>query len=175
MSEPEQDGRRFYGKYRGVVASNIDPTFRGRLLVQVPDVLADDPCIWAMPALPVAGPQMGVFALPPVNAGVWVEFERGDPTQAIWVGCFPGSPADLPPLAQTPPPPVDNFVLQTLGQNALIVNDVPGPAGGLILKSRTGVAIIVNDTGIYLSNNKGATITLVGPTVDINVGGLNVT
>ena len=28
----------FYGKYRGLVLSNIDPMQLGRLLVQVPDV-----------------------------------------------------------------------------------------------------------------------------------------
>ena len=30
---------RYLGKYRGIVASNIDPLALGRLLVQVPDVL----------------------------------------------------------------------------------------------------------------------------------------
>ncbi len=71
---------RYLGKYRGIVASNIDPLEQGRLLVQVPDVLAGDPCFWAMPALPGASPQAGLFTLPPVNAQVWVEFEQGDPS-----------------------------------------------------------------------------------------------
>jgi hypothetical protein len=56
-----------------------------------------------------------------------------------------------------------------------VVSDLPGPTGGIMLKSTTGAAIIVNDTGIYLSNGKGATITLVGPTVSINVAALVIT
>jgi len=32
----------------------------------------------------------------------------------------------------------------------------------------------VNDTGIYISNGKGAMITLIGPAVDINLGALTV-
>ncbi len=35
--------------------------------------------------------------------------------------------------------------------------------------------IVVNDSGIYISNGKGATITLVGPTVTINNGALSIT
>jgi len=35
--------------------------------------------------------------------------------------------------------------------------------------------IVVNDSGIYISNGKGAMITMVGPTIDFNVGALTVT
>jgi hypothetical protein len=43
-----------------------------------------------------------------------------------------------------------------------------------MLKSTTGASLIVNDTGIYIQNGKGASITLVGPTTDINTGALTV-
>ncbi len=33
------DDTKFWGKYRGTVANNIDPELRGRLQVIVPDVL----------------------------------------------------------------------------------------------------------------------------------------
>ena len=33
----------------------------------------------------------------------------------------------------------------------------------------------MNDTGVTISNGKGATITLIGPTVSINSGGVTVT
>ena len=29
----------YYGKYRGTVLNNVDPEFRGRLMLSVPDVL----------------------------------------------------------------------------------------------------------------------------------------
>jgi uncharacterized protein involved in type VI secretion and phage assembly len=164
--------QRFHGKHRGIVASNIDPLNQGRLLVQVLDVLADDACLWALPALPVAGQQMGTWALPPVNCGVWVEFEHGDPEQPVWVGCWAGAQADLPSQALAATPPVDNLVLQTVGQQVLAVSDLPGPAGGLLLKSKGGASIAVSDSGITLSNGRGASITLRGSTVTINEGAL---
>jgi hypothetical protein len=46
------------------------------------------------------------------------------------------------------------------------------PTGGVILKSTTGASIVVNDAGIFISNGKGATIMMVGPTVTINNGAL---
>jgi uncharacterized protein involved in type VI secretion and phage assembly len=78
---------RHYGKYRGRVVDNADPTSRGRLQVVIPALLAGQ-AVWAMPCAPYAGPQVGFFALPPVDAGVWVEFEGGDLDLPIWSGCF---------------------------------------------------------------------------------------
>jgi len=44
-----------------------------------------------------------------------------------------------------------------------------------MLKSTTGATIIVNDTGIYIQNGKGAMITLIGPATTINAGALTIT
>lgn len=79
---------RYFGKYRGLVASNQqDPTRRGRIEVTVPAVLGDQ-TVWAMPCVPYAGKGVGFHMLPPAGAGVWVEFEAGDPSYPIWAGCF---------------------------------------------------------------------------------------
>jgi hypothetical protein len=43
-----------------------------------------------------------------------------------------------------------------------------------MLKSTTGASIIVNDTGIYIQNGKGASIVMVGPSTDINTGALTI-
>jgi len=166
---------RYLGKYRGTVASNIDPLQQGRLLVQVPDVLADDPCIWALPALPGPGPQAGLFALPPISAQVWVEFEQGDPQYAVWVGCFPGSTADLPAMAAAVPAAACPMILQTTGQNIVALADLPGAAGGGLLRSAAGAFVSVSDAGIVLDNGRGAVITLAGNSVTVNAGALVVT
>lgn len=79
-------GRKF-GKYRGTVVSNEDKTKRGRLKVTVPAVLGTLE-VWAMPCVPYAGPQVAFFAMPPEKAGVWIEFEGGDPSFPIWTGCY---------------------------------------------------------------------------------------
>lgn len=78
---------RYYGKYRGLVRDNNDPTKRGRVKVEVPAVL-NDLTVWAMPCLPYAGNKVGLYAIPEPGAGVWVEFEAGDPSYPIWVGGF---------------------------------------------------------------------------------------
>jgi uncharacterized protein involved in type VI secretion and phage assembly len=170
---------RHYGKYRGTVIQNMDPQQIGRVLVQVPDVLGTQPPNWAMPCVPVAGIQAGVFVVPPIGSQVWVEFEQGDPAHPIWTGGFWGSAADVPIFATAPPaiPPGQNIVLQTTGQNMVMVSDAPPSAvsGGIVLKSASGAMVVVNETGIHISNGRGATITLIGPTVDINNGGLTVT
>jgi hypothetical protein len=164
--------KKYYGKYRGVVLNNIDPLQMGRLMVQIPDVTGLAPGSWAMPCVPVAGIQNGMVALPIIGSGVWVEFEQGDPDYPVWVGCFWGTAAEVPALARVTPPAVPAITLQTPLQNGLTVSDMPGPTGGIILKSTTGAMIIVNDTGIYIQNGKGAMITLIGPTVTINNGAL---
>lgn len=173
------DIRTFYGKYRGTVINNVDPLMRGRLMLEVPDVTGLVPSSWAEPCVPLAGPTgppMGVYMVPPIGAGVWVEFERGDPAKPIWVGCRWGLPSDVPPLALAGLPVSPNICMQTLGQNMLMLSDMPPtPAtGGIILKSLTGATLIVNDLGIFIQNGKGASITLIGPAVDINMGALTV-
>ena len=169
--------RQFLGKYRGVVTNNVDPLRRGRLMVTVPDVLGATPSSWAEPCVPLAGPTgtpMGVYLVPPVAAGVWVEFEHGDPSRPIWVGCRWGSAADVPPVAHLGLPVAPSIVLQSVAQNALVISDLPGPTGGIMLKSTTGASLIINDTGIYIQNGKGASIVMTGPTVTVNQGALTV-
>ena len=79
---------RFYGKYRGAVVGNVDPEGRGRLQVEVPEVRGPGVIDWALPAAPYAGDGVGFFALPPVDASIWVEYEGGNLQVPIWTGCF---------------------------------------------------------------------------------------
>jgi uncharacterized protein involved in type VI secretion and phage assembly len=167
--------QKFYGKYRGTVINNIDPMQIGRLLVSVTDVSGIAPTSWALPCLPLAGMQNGLFTVPMIGSKVWIEFEQGNPDQPIWVGGFWGTAAEVPMLAKTAPPPINSLSIQTPLQNGLIVTDLPGPSGGIMLKSATNAMIIVNDTGIYIQNGKGASIIMTGPTVTINNGALVIT
>ena len=64
----------FIGKYRATVVNNVDPEFRGRLILTIPDVLGLVPSTWAEPCTPLAGPTgppMGVYMVPPIGAGIW--------------------------------------------------------------------------------------------------------
>ncbi len=175
MSDQASPQKKYFGKYRGTVINNIDPELRGRILAMVPDVLGVIPTSWCEACVPLSGPTgppMGAYFVPPIGAGVWIEFEQGDPSYPIFAGCRYGFPADVPTLAHAGLPISPNIVLQTAGQNAIIVSDLPGPTGGIMLKSLTGATLIVNDTGIYIQNGKGAMLTMVGPTVTINNGAL---
>lgn len=171
MSEEKQ----YWGKYQGTVVNNVDPELRGRIQAIVPDISSVIPTTFAEACVPLAGPTgppMGVYMVPPVGAGVWIEFEHGDPNKPIWTGCRWGGQSDVPPLAHIGPPGIPNIVIQTVGQNAFIINDTPGPTGGIMLKSTSGAStIIINDTGITIN---GLTVTING-VVNINNGALAVT
>ena len=168
------DVPKFYGKYRGTVTNNIDPMQMGRIQAIVPDV-ALTPLTWAMPCVPIAGLQSGVFMVPMIGSGVWMEFEHGDPDFPIWVGGWFGSTADVPALALATTPGLQAIVMQTTGQNTLMISDMPGPTGGIMLKGTTGAMILINEIGITISNGQGATITMTGPSVVINEGALAIT
>jgi uncharacterized protein involved in type VI secretion and phage assembly len=82
------DGRtnRFYGKYRGVVTDST-PDKYGGIEVICPAARGTTP-MRASPCVPYAGANVGFRFLPEKGAGVWVEFEGGDPSQPIWTGCY---------------------------------------------------------------------------------------
>lgn len=92
--------QRVYGKYAGKVTDNQDSQNLGRVKVSVPAILLGEQK-WAMPCVPYAGDQVGFYFIPPVGAGVWVEFEGGDVSRPIWVGCYWGT-GELPPDATAP-------------------------------------------------------------------------
>ena len=165
-------GPKYYGIYRGTVLSNLDPLQIGRIQATVPDAGRLTPSTWITPSFPVAGKAMGTFFVPQIGAGVWIQFEAGDPDRPVYTGGWWGQTAEVPTLAMAGVPGDPNFVIQTMLQYAVVLSDLPGPTGGIMLKSPTGATIIVNDTGIYISNGKGASIVMTGPTVTINNGAL---
>ena len=164
----------YYGKYRGIVTDNNDPFMIGRVKAKVPDVMGDDESGWAMPCAPFGGSGMGFFALPKVGAGVWIEFECGDPDYPIWSGCWFGSFAEMPPKLLAPSPPSKKVMLITAGGHSILLDDTPG-VGGITLETSGGQKIVINSLGIEITNGQGASIKLTGPQVSINDGALEVT
>lgn len=160
--------KKFFGKYRGSVLDNADPQAIGRLQVHVPSLAGSAPAMWAMPSFACAGHQMGVWALPAIGTGVWVEFEEGDRSKPIWTGAWFASPGDVPAPALAGDRAHPSIVLQTARQNCIILSDVPGPAGGIVIKTASGAMLSISEAGITIANGKGAEIKMSGPTVSIN-------
>ena len=158
---------RFFGKYRGIVVNTLDPERLARLQASVPDVLGTESSTWAMPSVPFASPGAGFVAIPSVGAGVWIEFEQGDPDYPIWSGCWWGSASELPAVVLSGPPGVGQITLVTPGQHTLVMSDLPGSAGGITVRTPSGARITVNDDGIVVDTGKGAAISLVGNRVAI--------
>jgi hypothetical protein len=172
----ENERQTYVGKYRARVFNNQDPYGLARIQVQVPDVMGFNVSNWAMPCLPFTGLQSGFYLVPPINAGVWVEFEHGDIDRPIWTGCWWGGREEVPLLAQSPVvPPQQNVVVQTAGGHVVALNDQKAtPLSGVVLKTPGGAMIQVSDTGIVITNGT-ARIALIGNTVSINGTSLVIT
>jgi hypothetical protein len=170
--------KKFFGKYRGVVFNNIDPEFKGRIQATVSDLLGYIPTTWALPCVPITGmtgAQSGIYVVPAINASVWIEFERGDLDYPIWSGCFWGSQAEIPLAAQMGAPPTPNIVLQTIGQNCIVMGGTI--AQGIILSAGPPIpgsspSIVISPAGIMITDGKGGLITIAGGVVQINQGAL---
>ena len=137
--------RRFYGKYRGKVADNVDPLFLGRILPIVP-AISVEPLSWAMPCVPFAGPGVGFYAIPPIEANVWIEFEGGDPNYPIWMGCF-WEEGQVPLGA--PPPGTIVFKTDSI---TLTITDLPEPAAIAleVIPEGTPISITLDAAGLQL-------------------------
>jgi uncharacterized protein involved in type VI secretion and phage assembly len=168
--------KKYFGKYRGTVLFNDDPLKRARIFAEVPAVSSLLPTTWCEPCLPLAGIKSGAYMVPAIGAGVWIEYEQGDVARPIWTGCFWGSFEDVPDLALIGLPGSPSIVLQTTFENTLMISDMPGPLGGILLKTKTA-QLSINDTGITLRSGSasitmtGATITITNGTAIINLAG----
>jgi uncharacterized protein involved in type VI secretion and phage assembly len=169
-----QPSNRFLGKFRGRVVDNNDPQRRGRIRAEVTDVLGREPSSWALPCLPFTAEHAGHYNVPQPGAGVWIEFEQGDPSFPIWSGCWYGTGDELPPdavAAQQATPPSHPVVIQTPAGSKLVLEDTPG--GGILLQAG-GASVRIDGGGVHVEDGSGGTLTLANGALDVNNGGLTV-
>ena len=157
------DERR-YGKYRGFVVDNKDPEKRGRLLLRVPSVFADQVTDWALPCLPYGGlTDQGMFVVPEINAQVWVEFEEGDMQRPIWTGTFWQQQSDVPAEASLENP--TTRLIKTASGHILQFDDESGKEK-IRLFHATSAEFNIDEKGtIALTDANGSKLTL-----DANAG-----
>jgi len=158
----------YYGKYRGKVENNVDPQQLGRIQVSCPSVLGEGTISWATPSAPYAGSGVGFFAIPPVRANVWVEFEAGNTELPIWSGCF-WEDKELPPDMGM----AEKKVFKT-DTATLTLSDLLGPAGGVTIETKDGKKITMNAQSIEITDGTWS-IKLAPEGVSINGSALVVT
>lgn len=161
--------QEYFGKYRGVVTDTKDPLMIGRVRARVPDVMGDKESSWAMPCAPFGGSGMGFFALPKTGAGVWIEFEHGDPDYPIWAGCWWGSVSEMPPTLSSPPPSSKKVMLKTEGGHTILMDDTSG-TGGITLEASGGQKIKMTSSGIEIDSGKGPKIKMTSSGIEIDNG-----
>jgi uncharacterized protein involved in type VI secretion and phage assembly len=161
----------YYGKYRGSVVANEDPSGLGRVRVSCPEVLGDGESSWATPVVPYAGKGVGLFLIPPVGASGWVEFEGGDPGLPIWAGCY-WADGEVPADPAAPA----TKMLKTDGLT-LTMDDTSG-SGGLSIKVAspavsTEMTVKLTSSGIELAIGSSK-VLLSTTSVSVNDGALEV-
>jgi uncharacterized protein involved in type VI secretion and phage assembly len=167
-----------FGKHRAQVVDNNDPEQRGRILVICPtlspkrpksipassnwaDVVFEYPVIgWCSPAM-----SYGHFTVPPIGAGVWLEFEAGHPQFPIYSGVWYSKSGKLPDV-----PSVPDFVKATPPTKRItssvkhrITLDDTDDEEQLDILSFSGHKITLDD-----SNNKVVIKTSLGHTITLD-------
>jgi uncharacterized protein involved in type VI secretion and phage assembly len=158
---------RFFGKYRGTVTEVESATLR--IKAKVPAVLGGQDTGWCMPCVPYAGDGVGVAFLPEVGAGVWIEFEGGDVSYPIWVGCYwrdGEPPGDATPTVKA--------IVAKSGSQALKVL-VDTDAGTITIADEVNEnTVTLGGDGITLERG-GMKIAISDAEVNVNDGALAVT
>jgi hypothetical protein len=154
------------GKYRGKVVNNLDPLMQGRIIALVPTV-SELPLTWATPCVPYAGRGVGFFAVPPISANVWIEFEGGDPGKPVWTGCFWGK-GEAPVQPAVPTIKVFKTELVTLS-----VNDLAAELK-LEIKTPTGIQTVeLSSGGVKLSSN-AVTVSITQQAIELKIAAASV-
>lgn len=140
---------RLFGKYRGIV-TKVDESELGYISAIVHEVFGEEfelPHI--APAVPFAGKNHGLVALPEVDDGVWIEFEAGNVSKPIWTGFWWAN------------------------------DEMPEPKGTLIRAFITsaGHKLILDDdkNEVKLLHADGAEMTMTGDDITIKIGQASVT
>ncbi|MEM7588926.1 MAG: phage baseplate assembly protein V [Myxococcota bacterium] len=157
--------------YAGVVADTADPKRLGRVKARL-GMLGDAfTTHWLLPMSPGAGPNCGIFCVPPVGAGVVVLFDEGD-LEAGWsLGGYWAEPAkrsEVPQVFQRIPP--TNQGMRSPKGHTLQLDDLPVSAG-IRLTSANKLSLQLDDMRkqVTVSTPNKQTVRLDDATGEIQI------
>ncbi len=154
---------RFYGKYRGSVTDVDADTLR--IKAKVPAVLGTQETGWCMPCVPYAGDGVGMAFLPEQGSGVWIEFEGGDVSYPIWVGCYWRSgeqPSDATPTVKA---------IVTKSPHKILLDD---DQGTITISDSNENTVTLDSSAITLERGSSS-LEVNDSEVNVNDGALEVT
>lgn len=155
----------YVGLYAGTVVDNNDPDGKCRIKVDVPEVLQGTTG-WCLPSLPYAGDSCGFAIVPPVGAGVFVQWPRGDlSAPPVWSGANYSSGSGVSGAGP------NTAILLTPNGHRLELSD---DNTSITVTCSAGAKITLDQNGIEIDNGQGAKISMQGNKVDINNGALTV-
>ena len=120
---------------------------------------------WARPAVPFAGPEHGLLALPEKGDGVWIEFEAGDLSKPIWSGFWWGD-------KEIPKPGAEKIRVFATSNGQKLVFDEDNDE--ILIEHGGGPSIKLTASDITLAVG-GKKIVISKSSVSINGGALEVT
>jgi uncharacterized protein involved in type VI secretion and phage assembly len=116
---------------------------------------------WATACVPYAGPQVGFTMLPEVGSGVWIEFEGGDLSFPVWVGCYWRD-------GEYPSATAEKKAIFT-ASGTFAMDD---QASSLSLEDKNGNKLVIDSSGVLAQGSGGKVV--VAATVSVNDGALEV-
>jgi hypothetical protein len=170
-------GRRYYGKYAGIVTDNTAPDgqpHRGEITVQVAGILEEAPDgSGNQPIQVLAAPSFlpGFFFIPENQAQVWVEFVAGDINFPIWTGVWYPA-ATVPADSDDNPPDEHQKVIRTPSGQVIHLSDASGSEETVIRDEKNGNTVTLNSNGVTIEcliGESGATNTVTMSSSGVSV------
>jgi len=116
-----------------------------------------------MPCAPYAGPNAGLYTIPPVGAGVWIEFEAGDTSLPIWSGTW-WSTGEVPADESSSPSQPSRKILRT---DQGLIASLDDDAQTITLSDSTGTNLMtVKSTEGTIEIKSAVEVTLEAPLIN---------
>lgn len=139
---------RIYGVTVATVVDNIDLTGQGRVQVRLPWLPGIFP--WARVAVPMAGPNRGMYFIPQEKDEVLVAFNHGDIREPYIIGSL-WNAQDRPPV-DSPQDAVDKCVIRTPRGHRIELDD---KEQSITITGSTGHKITIEPKDIKVETAKG--------------------